>query len=95
MDESNGWSIELDNLKAQYKTSRSYGINPKLLCIINPGNPTGQVLDRVIIEQIIRFAYKKKLLIFADEVYQKNIYSETKKFISFKKVVSEIEAPYN
>ena len=34
-------------------------------------------------------------MIFADEVYQDNIYAENKKFISFKKVRSEMPFPYN
>lgn len=54
--------------------------------VINPGNPTGQVLSRDNIEEIIKFAYKERLFIFADEVYQDNIYAEGSKFFSFKKV---------
>lgn len=39
-----------------------------MIVVINPGNPTGQVLTRENIEAIIRFAYSNKLFIFADEV---------------------------
>lgn len=60
--------------------------NPRALVIINPGNPTGQVLSRQNIEEIIKFAYKEKLFLFADEVYQDNVYAEGCKFHSFKKV---------
>lgn len=54
--------------------------------VINPGNPTGQVLSRANIEEIIKFAYKEKLFLLADEVYQDNIYADGSKFYSFKKV---------
>lgn len=54
--------------------------------VINPGNPTGQVLSRENIEEIIKFAYKEKLFVLADEVYQDNVYAEGSKFYSFKKV---------
>ena len=40
----------------------------KAIVIINPGNPTGQVLTRENIEAVIKFAAEKKLFVFADEV---------------------------
>lgn len=46
-----------------------------------------QVLSRENIEEIIKFAKKEKLFIFADEVYQDNVYAEGSKFYSFKKVI--------
>lgn len=63
--------------------------------VINPGNPTGQVLSRDNIEEIIKFAYKERLFIFADEVYQDNIYATGSKFYSFKKVLVEMGEPYS
>jgi len=42
---------------------------PRAICIINPGNPTGQVLSLDNIKAIIKWAYEKKLFILADEVY--------------------------
>lgn len=60
--------------------------NPRAIVVINPGNPTGQVLSRKNIEEVIKFAYKEKLFILADEVYQDNVYAEGCKFHSFKKV---------
>lgn len=41
----------------------------KVIVVINPGNPTGQVLTKENIENIIKFAYKNNLFIFADEVW--------------------------
>merc|ERR1712051_602526 len=65
------------------------------LVVINPGNPTGQVLPRENIENIIKFAHKHRLFIFADEVYQHNIYAEGSQFHSFKKVLMEMGEPYS
>jgi len=45
------------------------------------------VLTRENIENIVKFAQKHKLFIFADEVYQENVYAAESKFHSFKKVV--------
>merc|ERR1712119_267283 len=67
----------------------------KAIVIINPGNPTGQVLTRQNIEAVIKFAHKENLFIFADEVYQHNVYAEGSKFHSFKKVMMEMGAPYS
>jgi len=69
--------------------------NPRAIVVINPGNPTGQVLTRKNIEEIIKFAHKEKLFILADEVYQDNVYAKGSQFFSFKKVMFEMGAPYN
>ena len=45
-----------------------------------------QVLTRDNVEAVIRFAAKEKLFIFADEVYQHNVYAQGSGFHSFKKV---------
>lgn len=44
------------------------------------------MLTRQNIEELIAFAHKHRLFIFADEVYQDNVYDAKSKFISFKKV---------
>lgn len=61
---------------------------PKAIVVINPGNPTGSVLTKKNIEDIIRFAKENKILIIADEVYQHNIYDG--EFFSFKKILHEL-----
>ena len=64
------------------------------ICVINPGNPTGQVLTRDNIEAVIHFAKEEGLFILADEVYQSNVYAEGSKFHSFKKVMMEMGGEY-
>ncbi|KAF4526649.1 hypothetical protein B566_EDAN015200 [Ephemera danica] len=59
------------------------------------GYSPGQVLSRENIENIIKFAHRENLFIFADEVYQDNVYAEGSKFHSFKKVLTEMGPPYN
>lgn len=67
LDEGKNWGLDLIELERSYEENKScYDI--KAIVIINPGNPTGQVLSRENIEEIIKFAYKKNLFIFADEV---------------------------
>lgn len=58
----------------------------KAMVIINPGNPTGQCLSRTNIQELLQFCYQENLALFADEVYQQNIYQDERPFISAKKV---------
>ncbi|KRX55960.1 Alanine aminotransferase 2, partial [Trichinella sp. T9] len=94
LDEENNWGLNVGELKRALEESRAH-CNPVLLCVINPGNPTGQVLTRENIEEVVRFAHENKLFLFADEVYQDNIYEAQSKFHSFKKVLMEMGPPYS
>ncbi|XP_058444925.1 alanine aminotransferase 1 [Malaya genurostris] len=94
LDEDNNWALNISELSRSLNEAKKT-CAPRLLCVINPGNPTGQVLSRQNIEDIIKFAHKEKLVLFADEVYQDNIYEKGSKFHSFKKVMMEMGAPYN
>ncbi len=49
--------------------AKKNGVNVRSIVVINPGNPTGQVLTYNNIEEIIKFCYKEGILIIADEVY--------------------------
>lgn len=92
LDESKNWALTVEELdRALVEGSKDCKV--RALAVLNPGNPTGQVLTRENIEEIIKFAYKHSLMIFADEVYQQNIYEG--QFHSFKKVLVELGAPYN
>nr|XP_012138825.1 PREDICTED: alanine aminotransferase 2 isoform X2 [Megachile rotundata] len=94
LDEENKWALNISELQRALDESRKY-CNPRVLVVINPGNPTGQVLTRSNIEDIIRFAQKNHLFILADEVYQDNVYDKDSAFHSFKKVMTEMGEPYS
>jgi len=94
LDESRNWAMDVAELERSLSEAREK-CDVRALVVINPGNPTGQVLTRENIESIIRFCHRERLFIFADEVYQHNVYERQSKFHSFKKVMSEMGAPYN
>jgi alanine transaminase len=94
LDESRNWALDVAELERSYNATKDQS-DIKAIVIINPGNPTGQVLTRENIEAVIKFAAEKKLFVFADEVYQHNVYAEGSKFHSFKKVMFEMGAPYS
>ena len=95
LDESKQWSVDINNLQEEYKINLDKGSNFKAMVIINPGNPTGNILSEENIREIIKFCNDNNLIILADEVYQNNIYSENKEFHSFKKVMNKMPEPYN
>ncbi|XP_050300992.1 alanine aminotransferase 1 [Anthonomus grandis grandis] len=94
LDESRNWGLDIAELQRAITEARKV-CNPRALVVINPGNPTGSVLSRENIEEVIKFAYKEKLFLLADEVYQDNVYAEGCKFHSFKKVLVEMGEPYS
>lgn len=95
LNEDDAWGVDIKNLEDVYKKYYDSGHRLKALVVINPGNPTGNILSEKNIEDIIKFCYEHKLVILADEVYQNNIYSTTKQFHSFKKVLNKLPKPYN
>ncbi|BFZ19806.1 hypothetical protein BsWGS_22845 [Bradybaena similaris] len=94
LNEEDNWALNVNELKRAVSEARAH-CKPRAICIINPGNPTGQVLTRKNIEDIIKFAKEEHLFIMADEVYQHNIYAKGSQFHSFKKVMTELGQPYS
>lgn len=81
-------------MEQDYARAFAEGVIVKAIVVINPNNPTGSIFTLEQMEGIIRFAYKNKILIIADEVYEYNVYLGYK-FTSFRKVALNIERPYN
>ncbi|AAF27157.1 putative alanine aminotransferase; 79592-76658 [Arabidopsis thaliana] len=90
LDEATGWGLEISDLKKQLEEARSKGISVRALVVINPGNPTGQVLAEENQRDIVNFCKQEGLVLLADEVYQENVYVPDKKFHSFKKVARSL-----
>ncbi len=95
LDEANSWGLGLPELEASIKKAKEAGKEVRAIVVINPGNPTGQVLSLDNQKTIVEFCKKEKLILLADEVYQDNIYAEGKEFNSFKKVLRSMGDDYN
>lgn len=93
LDECRNWGLDIFELQRAIGEAREHCI-PRAIVVINPGNPTGQVLTKENIREIIQFAYCENLFILADEVYQHNIHDERSQFHSFKKVMMEMGEPF-
>lgn len=83
------WVVDLKEIERKVEEARNQGISPRCLVVINPGNPTGQLLSYDNIRAIVDYCYDQGIVIIADEVYQDNIYEEGAKFHSFRKVARE------
>ena len=93
LNEEKNWALDISELERSLKENGA-DCTPRAIVIINPGNPTGSVLSEQNIKDVIKFAYDNKLFLFADEVYQDNVYAEGCKFHSFKKVMKSMGEPY-
>lgn len=67
-DEEADWNPDLKDIEAKI-TKKTRGI-----VLINPNNPTGAVYEKSVVEGIVRLAEKHKLIVFADEIYDKILY---------------------
>jgi aspartate/methionine/tyrosine aminotransferase len=75
----------MKELERSLKEARDNGINVNSFVLINPGNPTGQVLSKKAVQDVVRFCAKHKLVLLADEVYQENVYGKNAKMVSCKR----------
>ena len=64
LNEKNRWELDLDFLKQNIKK------NTKAIIINCPHNPTGYVMSKEKLMQIVDIARKENILIFSDEVYR-------------------------
>lgn len=87
LDESEDWGLSTKMLDQAAAVAKADGIELRALCVINPGNPTGQVMTESNIKDVIAWAAKENVLIMADEVYQTNVYDPAMEFTSFKKAL--------
>lgn len=89
LDESKGWDINMEELEKSLEDAKQRGVNVVAFVLINPGNPTGQVLSEKAVQDICLFCAKHNLVLLADEVYQENVYDENAKFHSCKKAAHD------
>jgi len=85
LDERKNWDLNMQELERSLLEARKNGVNVVGFVLINPGNPTGQVLSKRAVQDVLRFCSRHKLVLLADEVYQENVYDDEAKFYSAKR----------
>jgi alanine transaminase len=89
LDEEKHWGTDLSVIKEAYQKAVDEGTDVRAIVVINPGNPTGASLSESDVEEVIKFAAEKNLVVMADEVYQTNVF--VGKFHSFKRVLKQLQ----
>lgn len=90
-EEESGWALNRELLEKPLQQARKDGLRVKAVVVINPGNPTGALLDRQSMEEVISVASDWGLCIIADEVYQENTYG--RKWFSFSEILGSTDVP--
>ena len=90
-DEDQGWLLNREILEESIESARKNGVKVKGIVVINPGNPTGAILDEKTIREVIDFARENDIVIMADEVYQENVYGA--EFVSFARALGGDKVP--
>ncbi len=67
-DEQAGWLPDIADIKRKITSST------RAIVLINPNNPTGAVYPDTILQEIIEVARINRLVVFADEIYDKVLY---------------------
>jgi aspartate/methionine/tyrosine aminotransferase len=91
LSEASDWSLSRAVLDQAFERAERAGVRPRAIVVINPGNPTGAVLDEANVEMVLRFAHDRGLSVLADEVYQDNIYRPGARFVSFAGVLERLK----
>jgi len=88
LDEEADWATSAPEIESAIRKAVDERVEPKALVVINPGNPTGALLDEATMERLVRLCEQHNLVLLADEVYQSNLHArDTHPFTSFKKVI--------
>ncbi|MBB3039607.1 pyridoxal phosphate-dependent aminotransferase [Hoyosella altamirensis] len=70
--EEDDWNPDVADIEAKI-TKKT-----KAIVVINPNNPTGAVYSDHVLNQIVDLARKHRLLLLADEIYDKILYDDAK-----------------
>jgi aspartate/methionine/tyrosine aminotransferase len=78
LDEEKNWEIDVDDLR------KKISVKTKLICIINPNNPTGSVTNKKTIKEVLNIAAEFEIPIASDEIYDGLIFDD----VEYKNVAS-------
>lgn len=93
LDEQSGWSTSPEKVREALKQAKEQGTEVVALVVINPGNPTGALLNEEVQRELVQLCSENKLVLLADEVYQVNLhYPDDFPFTSFKKIVRDMKS---
>lgn len=90
LNEESNWGLNMEELERSLEDAKAKGINVVGLVLINPGNPTGQVLSSDEVKDVVMFCSRHNIVLLSDEVYQENVYREGDAFYSCRRAADEL-----
>src|SRR5262249_43819359 len=64
LDAQRNWDLDLDRIRAAIRS------NTRVICINFPHNPTGKVISRQVLDDLIAICRDRGIYLFSDEVYR-------------------------
>ncbi len=74
-NEDNDWSIEIDAVRKGISKLRKL---PKYMMVTNPNNPTGTVLPRRVLKELVDTANEHGIFIISDEIYDEMVFGNVR-----------------
>jgi len=90
LDERLNWTVTRHELESRLIKAEKEGLAVKAMAMINPGNPSGNIMTHCDIQTVVEFCAAHGIVLLADEVYQTNVYAPHAKFVSAKQVAYDI-----
>ena len=90
LNEESNWGLNMEELERSLADAKAKGINVVGLVLINPGNPTGQVLSSDEVKDVVMFCARHNIVLLSDEVYQENVYRKGDAFFSCRRAADEM-----
>ncbi len=72
--ENMGWGIDVEELERHVKRLK-HKARIKYVILTNPNNPTGTVLDKKTLKDIVQLANEHDLILVSDEIYDEIVYN--------------------
>ncbi|OXB53719.1 hypothetical protein ASZ78_011566 [Callipepla squamata] len=83
-EESHPFQLTVEKLEAAIQRAKEQGIRVRILVLINPNNPVGDIYPAQLLKECLEFAHRHELHVIMDEIYMLSVYDD----ITFTSVLS-------
>ncbi|TVU12838.1 hypothetical protein EJB05_46501, partial [Eragrostis curvula] len=87
---TDNFNISITALEIAYKQAKKRGIRVRGVLISNPSNPTGGIVPRETLHDLLEFVAEKNIHLISDEIFAGSTYGSDK-FVSVADVANELE----